>query len=200
VWALHADSLPGTGRTYPLAPGATAVIALDAIDHSTLRPTGLDLRAADFEFLGEADVDNPTVPNTTPLLEPNRYFGGHGLLLSHTLEEVVFIALPVDVASLPRQVFHTGDKYARVPRERILDVISLLIPQDHGYQACPHLVHPDFDRNRARMMHNNYQPGPVFSVSRKVALTRTDGRKILQHTRNTNTDFFVSPRTPGQLP
>jgi hypothetical protein len=198
VWSLHFDSLPGTGRTYPLAPGATAVIATDAIDHSALAPTGLDLSHADFEFVGLGDPDNPSVPNTTTLLDPDR--SGHGLLLNAILEAVVFVALPVDVASLPRQVFHTGDKYARVPRERILDVVSLLVPEDYGHQACPHLVHPDFDRYRARMILNNYQPGPVFSASRKVALTRPDGRKILQHTRNSNTDFFVSPRTPWTLP
>ena len=38
TWTHWFDSLPGNGHTYPLAPGAVAVIATDAIDHSGIAP------------------------------------------------------------------------------------------------------------------------------------------------------------------
>jgi hypothetical protein len=154
-----------------------------------------------FEFAGESDVDNPAVPSTVSIgLAPYPY-GGHGLILSHLIDEVAFVALPIDVAALPRQVYPvTGNTYARVPRARILDVVSLLTPHDYSAPACPQLVHHNFDRYRARMIRSSYPVGPVTSVSRRVALIRPDGRKVLQHTRSTNADFFVGSRSPGRLP
>jgi hypothetical protein len=198
VWTRYLDSLPGTGHTYPLAPGATAVIATDAIDHSGVVPGGLDLSHADFEFAGTADVDNPGVPNTVSIGLAD-YVHGHGLYLNDIDGEVVFIALPVDVAALPQTSNHI---VARVPRARILDVISLLETFQSSYPFCPQLVHHNFDRYRARLMVDepwNQSPG-LHSVQRKAAYTRADGRKILQHTRTTNADFFWGLRTPGQLP
>ena len=202
IWTHWFDSLPGTGHTYPLAPGARAVIATDAIDHSAIVAGGLDLSHADFEFVGEMDADNPAVPNSIRLgPEPDRM--GHGLILSSVLYAVVFVALPIDTAALPRQVLpNTEDRvYFRVPRARVLETISLLATFEFNAPLCPHLVDRSFDRYRARVMVGNRGTGgPTLSVNRKVALTRPDGRKILQHTRTSNTDFFLGPRTPGQLP
>jgi len=195
VWARQFDSLPGTGHTYPLAPGETAVIATDAIDHSALWPGALDLSGADFEFVGTADADNPAVPNTIDI-GLGSDLQGHGLIPWNGGGVVVFVALPLDVAPLPRQRILNGNEYARVPRTRILDVVALLHP---GPIICPHLVHNNFNRDPARMMSDDYSD-VITSVNRKVAYTRADGRKILQHTRTSNTDFVRGPRTPGQLP
>jgi len=194
IWTRYFDSLPGTGRTYPLAPGRTAVIATDAIDHSVIWSGGLDLSHADFEFIGDADVDNPSVPNTIDIgLAP--YWFGHGLILAG-LSVVAFVALPLDVAALPMT---PGHDYARVPRAKILDVVALLSTFPLAYPLCPHLVHSNFDRHRARLM-EGYNVGVTYSVTRRVAYTRADGRKILQHTRTAIADFVRGPRTPGWLP
>ena len=196
VWTQHFDSLPGTGHTYPLAPGATAVIATDAVDHTAIIPGGLDLSHANFEFPGTADADNPSVPNAVDIgLVPYRF--DHGLFLNNLLEEVTFVALPVDVAALPMT---PGREYVRVPRERILDVIALLSVFDFNAPLCPHLVHRNFDRYRSRLMGMPNSIGFLHSIERKVAYTRADGRKILQHTRTSNADFYFGPRTPGWLP
>jgi len=202
IWTHWFDSLPGTGHTYPLAPGAVAVIATDAIDHSAIVSGGLDLSHADFEFIGESDADNPTVPNSIRLgPEPDRL--GHGLILSQTLDAVVFVALPLDTSALPRQMLPRTDRvYFRVPRARIVEAISLLTTYQIPYPLCPRLVNPNFDRYRARLMVDEpWAPGAgLHSVQRKVAYIRADGRKILQHTRTTNADFFWGLRSPGQLP
>jgi hypothetical protein len=202
VWARYLDSLPGTGHDYPLAPGATAMIATDAIDHTDIAPAGLDLSHADFEFIGTADVDNPSVPNTISIGLAD-YWDGHGLYLNDIDGEVVFIALPIDVSGLPVTPNH---RVERIPRARILDVMAQYSTYESGYPLCPHLVHSNFDRHPGRF-------GPVaggnslthadegfYSVRRKVAYIRADGRNILQHTRTTASDFHYGLRTPAQLP
>lgn len=63
LWTEFMAAFPGTGRDFPLAPGKTVVVATDAIDHRPFFADMLDLRGANFEFIGSADVDNPAVPN-----------------------------------------------------------------------------------------------------------------------------------------
>ena len=206
LWARYLDSLPGTGRDHPLAPGAVAVIATDAVNHTAISPDGLDLSHADFEFIGSADVDNPNVPNAVSigLEDCCAAYGGHGLILNEVLEEVAFISLPVDTAALPRWA-DADHRYERVPRARVLDVVALLSSFQGSAAPCPRLVHPNFDRYRGRFgpigaNSLGYNPEGLYSVQRKVAYVRVDGRAILQHTRTTNTDFFYGLRTPFRLP
>ena len=204
IWSRFFDSLPGTGHTYPLAPGATAVIAVDAIDHTGISPLeGLDLSHANFEFVGTSDADNPSVPNTISI-GPYEYRGGHGLFMNEVLDELEFIALPVDTVGLPKQVLPgSGHTYERVPRARILDVIAMISTFQFTTPFCPHPVNRNFDRYRTRLFVRTVGSEPDagrWSLQRKVAYTRADGRKILQHTRTSNADFFLGLRTPFQLP
>ncbi len=205
VWADRFDSLPGTGHTYPLGPGQVAVIATDAIDHSGISPEGLDLSHADFESIGSTDVDNPMVPNTVTI-GPQEWAFEHGLAFYNVLAQVVFIALPLDTAALPKQSSYPppGLTHARIPRANILDVITLLAAWN-GYSVpfCPQMVNRNFDRYRALLMRTVVDGEPDagrWSIQRKVAVVRTDGRRVLQHTRTSNTDFFLALRTPFQLP
>ncbi len=199
VWADNIDSLPGSGHTYPLAPGEVAVIATDAIDHRTISPDGLDLSHADFEGIGSADVDNPNVPNTITIGQ-HSWYAEHGMLFWGVLSDVVVLSLPVDIAALPTEVLSNGRPFARIPRAGILDVVSLL-GNWHGfeYPFCPHMVHSTFDRSAARLIVFEVQAG-AYSIQRKVALVRPDGRKILQDTRTSHADLFYGLRTPFQLP
>jgi hypothetical protein len=208
AWVYYFDSLPGSGSSYPLAPGAVSVIATDAIDHRSLSPAeGLDLSHANFDFAGTADVTNPSVPNTV-VLGPNGPWGGsysdiggHGMILNWGITTEVVVAMPVDTATLPRQVIFWGPA-ERIPRDRILDVFTIYWPGLAG-PMCPHLVNSAFDR----------APGPFFinsvgnegdagrwSLHRKVAFIRADGRPILQNTRSTAADYLLGLRTPFQLP
>jgi hypothetical protein len=40
----------------------------------------------------------------------------------------------------------------------------------------------------------------AYSIQRRVAYTRSDGRKLLQDTRSTEADFYIALRTPFALP
>jgi len=211
VWIYYMDSLPGTGHEYPLAPGAVAVIATDAIDHRANSPQdGLDLSHANFDFAGTADPVNPSVPRTV-VIGPNGEcpWCDHGLDLTMGTSAGIVVALPVDTASLPRAHKNPLDSYwiKRIPRDRILDVALIWWPYivaDYG-NLCPTLVNSAFDRRPAPLLWS-YLPDGTFktlgqySVQRKVAYTRADGRKILQDTRSTEADFSVGLRTPFQLP
>jgi len=200
VWARYFDSVPGSGHTYPLAPGRTAVLATDAIDHSAVVPGGLDLSHADFEFIGEADVDNPSVPNLVDIGVASFPWFGHGPIFALNAEAVPFVALPIDVQALPRQRIPTGEEYVRVPRDRLLDVVAGNPTFQFQWVPCPHLVHGNFDRHPARMLTLAYKVVEVLSAHRKAAVVRPDGRVVLQHTRSGIADFYLAPRTPWSLP
>jgi len=205
----YMDSLPGTGHDYPLAPGAVAVVATDAIDHRPLSPLwGLDLSHANFEMVGTADADNPAVPNSV-VIGPNGNWGPHGILFTADLASAIVIALPVDTNSIAK-----AQKYAselgwarRLPRDHMLDVLDAYwsdIGTAYG-NLCPTQVNSAFDRQPAPLWWSHlpdfdWHSVGAYSIQRKVAYTRSDGRKILQDTRSTEADFFVGLRTPFQLP
>jgi len=209
VWVYYADSLPGSGREYPLAPGAVAVIATDAIDHRANSPQdGLDLSHANFEMTGDADVDNPSVPNSIVLgFNDRANGGGHGLVFSMGTSWGIVVALPVDTASLPtRQYDIVGLTQRRIPADRILDVfLTFYAPMVTADVLCPRVVNSRFDSHPAPLV-LRYPPGVTwrvagqYSVQRKVAYTRPDGRKVLQDTRSTEADYFQAQRTPFSLP
>jgi hypothetical protein len=58
-------TIPGDGKTYPVQPGKSVVIASLGIDHKTANANSpVDLSKADFEWYdGGKDVDVPEVPN-----------------------------------------------------------------------------------------------------------------------------------------
>jgi len=66
-------------------------------------------------------------------------------------------------------------------------------------------VNSRFDSHPAPLV-LRYPPGVTwrvagqYSVQRKVAYTRPDGRKVLQDTRSTEADYFQAQRTPFSLP
>ncbi len=201
VWISLSDSLPGTGRDHPLAPGAVALMATDGIDHSTVTPEGLDLSHATFEFVGTIDADNPAVPNTIHL-GPREDPFGHGLILDWLTSTLVVVALPVDTAALAKREWGSFPAW-RIPRARVLDVFTVFWPGATAFGSlCPILVNASFDRRPAPFDGVRMDNGSAgrWSVQRKVAVVQAGGRKILQHTRTTDADFFLGLRTPFQLP
>ncbi len=173
---------------------SAAVIAVDAIDHSAFAPTAPNLSGPDFEFRGNADVDNPSVPDMIPiglLASP----AGHGLALS---QGVVFIAEPVVTAELERaREPDTGREWARIPANRILDVVVHTDDSDPTFPLCPTVIHPAFDRAWVRGLEHF---DPDLSLQRRPLLRLDDGRVVLQHTRTSRADFTTGPLRPGDVP
>lgn len=200
IWAERLAAFPGSGRTYPLAPGRHVVVATDAVDHSVLFPGMIDLRKADFEFTGAFDVDNPAVPNMIDRSLRDPFFG-HGLTFSNSIATVTPVVAPTDTAMLPKaKLPPNGTEYLRLPRERMLDVFTTITTYFATRQPpltpCPELVHASMDR-RYGIFLSDTPDDYLESVSRKVLTTLPNGRLVLQHTRTSANDFKRTPRTPG---
>ncbi len=198
VWANYFHQLPGRGTDYPLPPGETAVVAIDAIDHRPLYPGALDLRQANFEFYaGGGDVDNPEVPNAADVgMRPHPF--GHGLVWS-VLGNVVWVAGPFDLATMQTQLFPAGALWARIPANAVLDVMAIKTTYPRDYAECSRLVHPSFDRLAVRLLGANRDD--YFQAYRRVLLPFTiNGQPVLQHTLTSAWDFMVAPRDPFARP
>lgn len=200
IWAEFIAAFPGSGRDYPLAPGKTTVVATDAIDHRTFFADELDLRGANFEFIGSADVDNPAVPNMVER-GVREYFKGHGLHFDDGLAGVTPVVLPTDPASLVRANLPPNNtEFVRLPRERLLDVLTTISDwmanQQPPIPVCPELVHASMDRKYG-VFQIDEPDAHLMSIHRKVLRTLPDGRHILQSTRTSANDFHRAPRSPG---
>ena len=199
LWARFFERLPGTGQEYPLAPGATAVLATEALDHSKIVATGLDLSGADFEFKGFSDADNPAVPNSIDIgVGPTP--DGHGLSF-FGLGVVPFLTAPLDPATLVlQQVPGTPSiTYALIPAGEIRHVMAIKRAYDTGYPECGKIVADRFDRQPIKFFAGRADDA-TKSYQRRVAFVSATGRKVLQVTRTTAADFVVAARTPGRIP
>lgn len=206
VWGYWFQQFPGTGAQYPLAPGQTAVIAVDAIDHSEeVAEVFLDLTGADFEFSGTADVDNPDVPNMIDNgLE--EWFLGHGLRFQDG-GEVPTIVSDVAIEGLPRaRVDPATDRlWVRFPASAVQDVFTGTVEwsgtQTGPFAFCEEMVHDRFDSlNMLLPLDFPEPPGPQLSQQRRVVGTAPGGWPILLDTNTSAVDFIRVERTPATLP
>jgi hypothetical protein len=194
IWTWHFERFPGEGTDHPLAPGGTAVVALDAIDHRPFAPAAQDLSGADFESIGTADVDNPAVPNMISL--------GHVRLPRgfSVLSGVVFLADAVELEGLPRRQDVAGREFQRVPVDRILDVATYLPGWELMFSPCAQSTHPDHDRRWFPIPLPEGSGYSHLSIHRRPMVTLEEGRIVLQRTRNSRADFFQAPYAPGRIP
>jgi hypothetical protein len=196
VWIGWSNTFPGDGADYPLRPGELVLVATDAIDHSEIIVDGPDLRGADFESIGPADVDNPAVPNMVD--------SGPGAFVFHgmnfpSIYGVLALALPVNVASLQTAVNPYGSNtYSKIPRAAILDVVSHVSYLSPSSSLCSDLFARPFDRgfNMTLLQYPSEQERFPFSLHR--TLTRPgSGPAFYQSTKNSATDFTAAQRSPG---
>jgi hypothetical protein len=199
LWAIFFHRFPGSGGDFPVAPGETVVVAMDAVDHSVVHPAFPDLSSADFELLGSGDVDNPDVPNVVEIgLRP--WFRSHGLDM--TWRDVLFLALPSDIESLHRA--HepiTGDDWVRFPTESLLDVVTLA-PQniaavDQLATPCAVSVNRQFDRLEGGFI--STWNDTTIALHRRIVRTSTNGRNTLQDLNTSFLDLVIGKRSPGRI-
>ena len=197
LWTDYAFQVPGTGRDHPMAPGAVVVIATDAIDHGAVIPGEPDLSGAQFEFVGAADVDNPTAANMITL---GRHFTlhGHGFF-GWRNATAVFVARPLALDTLPVKggPFGTTDhQYWRVPRGALLDVASYVFsPVNPSAPRCPSMVAPEID---AGLLQFGAEPDIAHprSMQRWVLTTLPGGQVLMQRTGTSARDFRMAPPSP----
>ncbi|MEC3879695.1 DUF4876 domain-containing protein [Parapedobacter sp. 10938] len=184
--------IPGDGDDYPVQPGASVVVANNAIDHREFNANSIDLSGADFEveLLSALNVDNPQV---TDLVNVAPYLTMH----NRGFKSYVLAKFEGDVEAFQAQQAYeyeydrgggsmrTVASY-KIPNEWIVDAVNLSVESefewivtdpslDMGWTYCGKVNSDD----------NRYGK----SVRRKVASTTADGRQVLQDTNNSTEDF-----------
>ena len=194
LWVSNIERFPGTGREYPVLPGAARVWAIDAVDNSSLGGGMQDLRRADFESIGSsADPDNPGAANMIRMTSYST--GPHGPIVSPG--QVYGVALPVarDTSELARVVLtFNGLNYPvfKIPRAAILDVATARPTPEYdlafGSSFCEPFTSPVFDQAPARIV---VLPVAMAMSRRSLGFT-PGGAEILQRTRNSTRDFVLA--------
>ncbi len=198
LWSNWLHRFPGSGADYPVAPGQTVVVALDAVDHSVVHPNLPDLTQADFELQGHGDADNPDVPNL-PEVGPDIYWYSHGV--GPTPTAPMFLAKALDLDALAQMIDpFWAHPWVRIPREAVLDVVDFdgMSPDVDALIAppCDWSVHPSLNRLEAVHVLNLYDA--TFTAQRRV-LQRRDGRFVLQDVNTSFVDFLEAKRNPGSI-
>ncbi len=190
LWTSAVQRFPGAGQEFPIGPGERRMIATDAIDHRPLYSQGYDLRGADFEFRGSADVDNPNVPDMATVGLRGDFFG-HGLSGPGVISDVWFIALPTEMAGLQQGLMpFTVYPFQLMPAERVLHVASNLTKYDYAALLCGTYVHPRFDRSIA-MVVTPYE----YGQSTQRLRTGPNRTGPYQWTRSSDVDLVKAPKT-----
>jgi hypothetical protein len=200
VWTRWVYRFPSDAK--PLRPGASALLATDALDHRAFSGAGFhDLSRAEFEFLGPADVDNPLAANMIDL-SPREYSDGHGWRFRGG-RQVWGLASSLKIDTLPRIVRLPFDAsqstWVRIPRAALLDLVryNWNVPQfDPLTVDCPSPILGDVDAADAVLL----TVEDTLTLHRRVARTLTTGRIIFQRSRNSAADWIAGKATPGQIP
>jgi len=201
IWAHFLHQFPGSGTEHPLAPAATTVVALDAVDHSNFDPRFPDLSGAAFELEGTGDPDNPNAVNL-PEVGVRPFMLGHGLrfFVNHTL----FLAAPLDVDALEREVKRIPNsqdvELIKIPASAIVDVVATEDDdafEEQQYTRCGDRVARNFDRLEGGFIEHGVDLG--LSVQR-LADGELGGHVVLQDTNTSAVDLVKRPYTPGRLP
>lgn len=196
VWATYIYAFPPSAPA--LAPGASTLIATDAIDHTLIAAGTYDLSRAHFEFRGASDVDNPAVPDMVSIgPSDGGDIPGHGLMLYDTYP-VLVLTDAVAIAALPRVRSTSGREYVRLPSAAIRDVMSFTYSgRITSFPLCPFPpVHSSLDRQENREL----LAEDTRSLQRASMTTHPNGRRILLRTRTSARDFKAATPTPGTIP
>ena len=197
MWAGLLYRFPPNARA--LGPGELAVIATDALNHTAIARGTFDLSAANFEFRGGADANNPDVPDMISVGgRDGSFIQGHGYYPNH-VHEVLAVVDSVDVSTLPSQIHPALNvPFVRVPTSRVLDVLywtSSVLGTE--YPECAEQPVPaSLERQRNEAL----KPEDPRSLQRAVAYTMPGGRKVLLRTRTSARDFVAAAPTPFELP
>jgi hypothetical protein len=194
IWAVQIWRFPGSGREHAVPPGGVRLLATDAIDHRPMGDGGLDLRAADFEFIGtDADPNNPQAADMQWVTNRTTSPSGYNIIQG-TIQGV---ALPIgaDTLAFERTVAANGiARYFLIPRERILDVVAQRsTPAEEastgayatGVRMCTPFINARFDRDPVALL--SYTA--PFAARRRQLGTDGAGRPILMRTGTSSRDF-----------
>ena len=194
--------VPGDGTTYPVKPGASIIVANDALDHSKVFSGAVDLSHADFEIYDRSskpkvqDTDNPEVPNLISYYKHSEtVFSFH----QRGCTTIALVRVPVDVATYEKDYAWSAKyvvrhkdftkemetKVYKVPNDWIIDAVFLGIKDKIDWRYIPDTIDAGFT---GWCDSSQDKTGLGTAVIRKVE-REANGRKYLKDTNNSTEDF-----------
>ena len=217
IYARALLMIPGNGKTYPVQPGKSIVVAQTAINHKSpfkgndgklvtvLDPSlTVDLSTADFEAYYAplltktlaSDIDNPVVPN----LEVLSYFGTD--MIFDNLGRYSYALIKVDGTQEPKNWpqynYPTkatppsgAGKYHQIPVKYVLDAVE--IQPIEADNRIPKKYNADLDAGFTYVPLGAYTSQSVVRKTDKIV----NGRVVLKDTNNSTEDFtYFDVATP----
>ncbi|MCB9759693.1 MAG: DUF4876 domain-containing protein [Alphaproteobacteria bacterium] len=172
VYLQNVWRIPGAPEDVVLAPGASALIAHDGVNHAPFSP--VDLTGASWEAFVDRghDEDSPLVDN----LEEVHFTGGYDWLMTVFGPSVVVLELESEDALEP--ALRDGWRLRTAPVEAVVDAVETLMDADSAaFKRLPEAVDAGF-------LHAS---GTYTGES--VRRVRADG--VLQDTDDSSADFEV---------
>lgn len=209
--------IPGTGKTYPIEPGKSIVIAQNALNHkspftgadgkeiSVKDPSlTVDLSKADFEvYYGDipgnkpfaSDIDNASVPNVEILhgqandwILDNLGRDSYVIFKGKTRAEVdILKEYHAPLISAPSA---TAAKYRQLPISWIMDAVEAQ-PNVESSQI-PKKLNATVDAGFQMVSEGSYSSQSIIRKTSK----EVNGRKILQDSNNSSNDFISIKANP----
>jgi hypothetical protein len=191
-YASNVWRIPGTGKQFPLNPGASIIIAQDGVNHKELNANSpVDLSKADWETYNERpdnrDADAPGVPN----LEKIYFTGGFDWLL--TVFGPGLIIYRTDDFQKLEKLTAPGStstvQYVKIPNSMVIDAFEALKDAGSGsFKRIPVALDAGF------VFASNTYTAESF---RRKTRTTINGRRVLQDTNNSTNDFeLLTKPTP----
>jgi hypothetical protein len=180
--AVHAFMFPGDGKTYPLAPGEFLLVAQDAIDHSAINLSSVDLSDVPFEYFvpNKGDVD----ADATNMIQLHLKYG------NDFLYSVMNNALVLMKVKDPYAYGYDDFERLLLPKEDVLDAVEYR-------DDLSEMDYKRLDTNLDAGMTGGLQMYSGKSIQRKVDRF-IDGRLILMDNNNSSIDFeILETPTPG---
>ena len=218
AYARELVMIPGNGKTYPVQPGKSIVVAQTALNHKApftgsngkevtiLNPSlTVDLSKADFEAYYAnlpninplpSDIDNPNVPNLDVLETSGRDMifdnpgrDAFGIFKGKTREEVKALGRYAEPTIASPSA--SAKRYVQIPTAWLMDAVE--IQPNVPTSRLPKKLWTAQDAGFTFAQDGSYSSQ---SVIRKTAYT-SNGRKVLKDTNNSSEDFVSIKANPG---
>jgi hypothetical protein len=183
VYVNNIWMIPGTGRSHPLPPGKSIIIAQDGVNHIEFNANSINLSGANWETYktgGNAnDTDNPEVPNMVQVHVVSGFdwlvtvFGPGMIIFKVPNPDTLASATPTGLSE-PRK---------KVPTAAVIDAFEALRDANSGsFKRIPLALDAGFA----------FASGTYTKESaRRKVESIVNGREVLQDTDDAGEDFIV---------
>ena len=186
IYSIHAYMFPGSGKDYPLNPGEFVIIAQDAIDHTVVVPSSVDLHDADFEYFVSNPPGDQNNPDVTDMIQIHHKYGVD--FLYSVFNDAVVLLKVTD----PYVCGYSEFDCLKFPKSAVLD----------GVDYRDNLAEVEYKRLDSSIdagLTGGFDSYKNKSIQRRIDFYK-GVRPILMDNNNSSIDFIVLDHpTPGYI-